>query len=225
LLVEVTQLEPLGIRNPSDDRKLKMEGKMKELAAKSNNSLRAIGSCLVLFCMLILPMLGSAKALGPLVCVQAESKVAHDCAHCNPSNSVRTPNSSEQKAVPMVAKATFATTVRASETQAGGVAETCCHREPTNKTGRPESDSTEGVQISEGKSDCQCEMAPANSQPDTDGQMTVGFTFELIVEEFQDAERETVLSEASNGPYWRSNRGPPDAVYRLGPPDRAPPSI
>lgn len=198
---------------------------MKELAAKSNNSLRSIGSCLVLFCMLILPMLGSAKALGPLVCVQAESKVAHDCAHCNPSNSVRTPNSSEQKSVPVVAKVTATTTARDSGTQAGAVVETCCHPEPTNDTGRTESDSTDEAQISEGKSDCQCEMAPANSQPDTDGQMTVGFTLEPIADEYRDATIEPVLSEDSIGVLSKSNRGPPDAVYRLGPPDRAPPTI
>ena len=200
---------------------------MREFSAKSKLAIRAIGTSLVLFCLLILPMLGSAKALGPLVCVQAKSKVRHSCAHCNANDSIRKANvwsgaKNGGETDPSVSGASV-TKPKASLTQV----ETCCH--PSTKAEKnsavEQAEQKAASVLSPGDTKCECEMAPAQSRPDTDGQLSPGFSFEPIAYATTLPLTEIAPESPGGDVSAKPTRGPPDAHGRLGPPDRAPPVL
>lgn len=200
---------------------------MREFSAKSKLVIRAIGTSLVVFCLLILPLLGSAKGLGPLVCVQAKSKVRHSCAHCNANDSMLKANvwsgaNNGGETDPSVSGVSVPKP-KASLTPG----ESCCHP-PTKVVEKPQVERAEhkaAPVLSPVDTKCECEMAPAQSRPDTDGQLSPGFSFEPIA-------YATTLPLTEIAPEYpggdvpaKPTRGPPETNGRLGPPDRAPPVL
>jgi len=178
---------------------------MKTRLIKPMLAIRSFGTILLLLLTLILPMIGSAKGLGRMVCVRPMQESVHDCVHCNSSLGEPVVQTVEPEIEPVV--------------------ESCCHPDEPKSTASVGDPEESLAKIAPVESDCKCEMAPANSQPDTNGQLSPGFAWDPIapLEDFQT--QEPVFSETSVRIDARSTRGPPDPGTRLGPPDRAPPVV
>lgn len=193
---------------------------MKRRCRKSKHTIRSIGTLLLLLITLILPLIGSAQRTVPLICLKTKRASEHDCAHCTATKGL--PNVTGKPNENTVSRAV--SDAKEASVQKGG--ESCCQPQKTSQEQSQASKSKpRAKEIASSAVACKCEMAPAETRPISKGHITTGVTFEPLAPAAEISLPDESAEPVDTQVFARVTRGPPPYVFRLGPPDRAPPAI